>query len=539
MDVVRRSRWILVPFTALVLTCLPAGAAQAQRGPACVRHGGCWSTLAAAVAHAPRGATVELGAGVYHGGVRITRSLALVGAGAHRTAVTGGGPVITVSGSPDVKVSIRDLAISGGVTRAFGEGADRVSFRAYGGGLLVSPVSQPGAEPTAGATVSLRHVRVVGNRATPTTTSPSPSGVTCPVGDCPFSLARGGGIASFGTLSLDHTVVSGNESGRHVSDANGGGVFSALGDLEVHSSLIAANRAVARGIGRYAEGGGLFVESGDVDVRHSRFVGNRADLVTSWPVLGQGTLIDMNANSGAIHVGDGSRVHVGHSRLAHNSITAIDPQGEPLAFDAAMLVGSSRLLMDHTVIVHNRVHADVATAEDVGSSGTAVELDGPGTVTDSLVAGNRVTTYSRDGQSVATAGLAVYDFSDDPRQVTLRRVTVTRNVARAHSLHGSALVKGAGLVNNSLLDLDQVRVTHNSGVAGAPSATAQGGGVWNGADLSGPPVVLRARDSRIAWNSLVTSAGGTRAGGGLFTTAPVVLQRTLIDHNRPEDCAGC
>ena len=61
-------------------------------------------------------------------------------------------------------------------------------------------------------------------------------------------------------------------------------------------------------IGRFAEGGGLFVDSGDLRVSDSTLTRNRADLVTSWPIKGQGKLIDMNANSGAIHIGDKIKV---------------------------------------------------------------------------------------------------------------------------------------------------------------------------------------------------------------------------------------
>jgi hypothetical protein len=541
LDVVRRWPWVVLASLALLLTALPGPWARGEQSHprVCVHNGGCYPSLAAAVAHAASGATVELPPGVFRGGLKITRSVRLVGAGEDRTDIHGGGPVITVTGSPQVTVSLRNLSITGGVTRSYREGGERESFQAFGGGLLVAPVSHPDAEETVGATVRLSHVRVMGNRATPTTTSPSPSGVKCPHGDCPFARAAGGGIANYGTLSLDHTTVSGNTVGSHVSDANGGGVFSALGDLEIGSSVVADNRAVAKGIGRYAEGGGAFVESGGLDVHHSWIVSNRATLVTRLPVHAQGTVIDMNANSGAIHIGDGSQVHISHARLSGNSISAIDPRGEPLAFDAAMLVGDSHLQMDHTVVTHNRVRVDVATAEDVGSSGTALELDGPGMVTDSLVADNPVRTYSRNGQSIATGGVGVYDFAGNPRQVTFRRVRVVGNVATARSSHGSALVKGAGVVNNSLLDLHHVLVAHNVGIARGPSATAQGGGVWNGVDLSGPPVVLRAWDSRIVWNSLTASHGGTRQGGGLFTTAPVTLRHTVIEHNKPDDCVGC
>lgn len=153
-------------------------------------------------------------------------------------------------------------------------------------------------------------------------------------------MTGGGGIANFGTLILNGSEVSDNVAGGVASDAKGGGIFSAVGALSLDHTLVKGNGAVPESIGRFAEGGGVFVDSGAVTVQESVITRNRADLVTSWPVRAGKTLIDMNANGGGIHVGDGSDVTIQDTRITENLARAIDPGGEPLAFDSALIVGN-------------------------------------------------------------------------------------------------------------------------------------------------------------------------------------------------------
>jgi hypothetical protein len=307
----------------------------------------------------------------------------------------------------------------------------------------------------------------------------------------------------------------------------------------VASSVVAANRAAPVRIGRFAEGGGLFVDSGDLRVSDSTLTRNRADLVTSWPIKGQGKLIDMNANSGAIHIGDKIKATISHTTMSWHSISAIDPAGEPLAFDSAMLAGDSSVKMSDTVISHNSNYVNVATTKDVGVSGTTLEFDGPADVQRSRITDNRVKVVSKSGEAGATNGIAVYDFSDNPRQVTIADTVISNNRSIAISKHGSAVVYGGGIVNNSLLELNRVTVRGNTAEAEAPSAIAQGGGIWNGVLLSGPPVRLILNHTKLVGNSLRVSAVGSAKGGGMYTKVPVVQHHSVIKGNHPDTCFAC
>ncbi|OFE18764.1 hypothetical protein BA895_00790 [Humibacillus sp. DSM 29435] len=526
----RRAAFV-ASFGAILAAASPA-AASADTHVICVGSTpGCVATLDAALVSAHDGDTLRLGPGSYAGGVTVSKSVHLVGAGEGRTVIRGGGPVITIAGTtPALDVSLSQLTVAGGV--ATGNG-----FDSRGGGIDIEPTTDGGV----GASVTLTDVTVRNNRATATTVSDSPSGVLCPSGFCPFARARGGGIANSGELTVNRSTVRDNRVDGALSDANGGGIFSELGTLTVKSTVVTANHARPTAIGRFSEGGGIFVDSGNLTVQRSQVTMNRADLVTSWPVKAQGTLIDMNANSGGIHIGNGSTVIISDTVISHNAISAIDPLGEPLAFDAGMCAcGESSVWMTNTVIEHNRVTADVATTQDVGASGSTLEFDGPAVVTHSRISNNTVSVHSRSGPASAIGALTILNFSDNPGRVFVSDSVIAGNTVRSSSANGTAEAVGAGVFNNGLLELDHVRVRGNTARAASPNgSSAQGGGIWNGVSISGPPVVLALRHTSITNNNLSVSPRGSRQGGGLYTTEPIVRDQSVITRNHPDNCAGC
>jgi hypothetical protein len=93
--------------------------------------------------------------------------------------------------------------------------------------------------------------------------------------------------------------------------------------------------------------------------------------------------------------------------------------------------------------------------------------------------------------------------------------------------------------DDSLLALRRVEVRGNSVQADSPTGRAEGAGVWNSDELSGPPVELSADHSVIERNVATGGAGVAIKGGGLFTTFPVSLTATRIAANAPDQCSGC
>ena len=123
--------------------------------------------------------------------------------------------------------------------------------------------------------------------------------------------------------------------------------------------------------------------------------------------------------------------------------------------------------MRDMLITGNTVTSDTLTTEDVAPAGTAVELDGGGTLKRVHILGNPVTVRTSDGLASASSGLAIYDNFDEssPDLVTVDDSVIAGNTAVARSQSGDAQIVGVGVLNNSLLTLRDTAVSHNVGRA--------------------------------------------------------------------------
>jgi filamentous hemagglutinin len=522
-----------------------ASAAQATAATLHVCPHGCgYRQVADAVAAAHAGDSVSVAEGTYRGGFAITTDLALSGAGAGQTTIRGGGPVITVGtldASSEPTVTIRGVTITGGVTHS----AFDTTFEALGGGVFIPPAAA-GASPTA---LTIIGSAITGNVAAPS--SEIDSGMPCgPSGDCAFAHAGGGGIDSWGDLTVRSTLVAGNQaSGPFTSDADGGGIYSQQGTLTVDDTVVTGNRALA-GIpdGRFAEGAGIMVDSFfspdgtcvspqpscQFDLRDSVVNGNASRLTSALPLLSTDGNYVLLANAGGIHVGDHIPTTVQRSTINDNAAVSSDPEGEASSIDAGMIVGASPLTMRDSQVDRNLTATTALTVGDVGPAGSALEVDGSGAIADTSIDGNVASTVSPGGAASTAGGLFVLDTD----LLTVENSTISGNLTVAQSDTGSATVLGGGVFNNSLLLMDHVTVSRNRARAEGPAGDAQGGGIWNGAFIIGPPALTLERSS-VVGNALEASAGIARQGGGVFTTFPIVRVSTVIGGNRPDQCVGC
>jgi len=550
---------LLVP---MVMTLLWAGAGAVSAATLTVCPSGCqYRQIGPAVAAASNGDTIKIGPGTYQGGITIGVSVKLAGAGAGSTIIRGGDHVLTVgsfgaSGEPTVSVS--GVTLTGGLARSSPESVPifgEEGALAAGGGVEIPPQALPAdGPPVKGATVTISDSVITGNIADPS--AAVPSGIKCPggfpQGQCPVAWAFGGGIDSWGSLTLVHTTVSNNTAGPAAglpaicSDCDGGGIVSEQGSLTMTGTTVSGNRAIAAAPnGRFAEGGAVYanLDSGGGDAltaSNSTVTGNSASLTTNLPKFAGGQLIGLNANSGGIHVGDGVPTTVDGTAITGNAVTSTDPRGEAVGIDVAMIVGDSPLTMRNSTISGNTLFSTVATTADAGAGGNALELDGGGTISNTRITGNSTTIVSPSGVAGnAGAGLVMLNNNNDARLVTVHGGVISGNTAVAKTSTGSATSQGAGIFNDSLLELDGVEVSGNSGTATGPGGVAQGAGIWNGTDISGPPVQLDLNDTTVTRNSLTGSHGITVQGAGLFTELPVTLSHSLIALNTPDQCFGC
>jgi hypothetical protein len=456
----------------------------------CVGGTGCFATIQAAVDAAHDGDTITIAPGTFAGGITIDVSVALVGAGANRTTIKGGGPVLTIGqqGGPRRTVSIHGVTITGGVNNSTPD-----TVVSFGGGVSI----RWAAGFTTGATVAITDSVIAGNRVAPQTSAPA--GDFC--GPTPCAYAFGGGIDNAGTLTVTNTRISDNQAGSTptglsvASGAGAGGIFNeGLGTLTLrHSSVIGNRAAVNAPFGTFAGAGGVDGQ-GPMTIEDSVVSGNKVDVSSALTTdFGQA-----EASAGGILVGGSATI--ARTVVHGNTVTATNVAGDAVAFAGGIHVDGSLVLTESTVD-HNQVRASVPPL----SGATVIAAQG----------------------GLSVGGVA-----------TVRNSLISGNSTSAESVGGVVIGGGGGIGSFGQLTLERTVVSGNTAAANGASGTVGGGGISN-FTLGGPDPQLTLTDSVVTGNRLSGSPGVTLQGGGLLTQFPVTLTRTVIAGNTPDQCVGC
>jgi autotransporter family porin len=489
---------------------------------------GCaFSQIAPALAAAKNGDTISIGAGTFDGGLTVDKSVKLVGAGSGRTTISGGGPVLTIgvaAAASEPTVTLDGVTVTGGVTVG-----NLTPFNGRGGGIYIPRA----AGPSTGATVTIRNSVIRGNSVAPL--EATDSGDPC----CPFADAGGGGISNDGTLTLDHTVISGNRSEAAeglTSQAIGAGILNrAFGNLTLKNSVVSDNHAaVTPPNGQEAEAAGIEMVGGTLTINDSLISNNTADLVTSLP-----SGVETFAGS-SVHVQGSVFATVRNSTISGNTASATSLNGDAAGACGGICVDGS-LVISGSTVSDNRVIATTPVGSasiDSGGLGTGCCQEPPTTVTisGSRFIDNRLTATAPAGTAIANGG--GISMAND-KLIRISDSLVSGNSATATTTTGSAIAHGGGVANGGLLTLRNTTVNNNTGTASGPGGEAQGGGIWNGHFGPDLPVQLTLANSAVIRNTLSASQGIILQGGGLFTTFPVTLKNTVIAQNAPDQCSGC
>jgi hypothetical protein len=473
---------------------------------------GCFAQIQPALDAAGAGDTIVVGRGTFAGGITIQKSVRLVGAGATVTIIRGGGPVVTIgdlSGRTAPDVSVSRVTITGGLTNAAGGN----TWVAEGGGVVIPG---PDTGNATAATVSISDSVISGNRASPlTVVGPGP-----PCGPRICSFASGGGIANAGFLTLDDTQVTDNVAGSTATDrsvatdAGGGGINNhPRGTLTLRHSVVSGNRAGASGaLAQYASGGGIF--GGVLTIEASEINGNSVDLSSSFPgsLLGGDDVAE--AESGGIEIDDSGSATIANSTISANSVSGFNSGGD-LLLRAGGIDPDGSLVLNNSHVDDNRVRGNVA----------------PG-------AGFAVIAF---GGGLALGGAP----EPSPATVTVNNSSVDGNLVQVESVDGLAAMLGAGVFDDATMTLRHTTVVGNSGHATGAFGFAQGGGIWGGV-LTGIPADLTVVGGLVADNAVTAGGGITPFGGGVFTADlftlarfPATLVHTQITGNQPDQCFGC
>jgi hypothetical protein len=520
---------------------VPAGhrdrAARVSLQPAsgavlCVGGGaGCYPNIQAALDAAHDGDTIRVATGTFAGGITITKSVRLLGSGAPSTVIKGGGSVITIGqfgAAVEPTVTISGVTITGGYATSSPESVPffgQAGVFALGGGVEIPP----NADFSGGANVTIMNSIITGNRVAPTQTIPSGL-ATCPGGSCPFALAAGGGIDSWGNLTLMDTSVSRNRVGAAsgpanlASDAQAGGIQSYLGALTLVRAAVDDNVVVAAGPnGRYADGGGVFLDGGSFSMDGSSVSHNSALLAASLP-----DSVDLAAIAGGLHIGGGVAATIRNSRFVGNAVTMTNSVGYANAFSGGLHTDAD-ITATGVVISNNTV--TVSSNEFAGGDSGAGEMGAA--FNGAVISGNSVTATSTNGWAIASAGASIYRGS-------LTGSVISGNRATASSPNGGVSVVGGALVGDyGGISLLNSTVSRNAAAGSGATGSVLGGGIFD-AVTSGPPGgPLSLTGTSVMWNAASGSAGVAVGGGGIYTDNVVTSTNSVIAHNLPDQCVGC
>jgi hypothetical protein len=520
----------IVITTLCVVAAWTSAASSAFAADLCVGKPGCFATVQAAVDEAQNGDTIRIGPGTFTGGITIDKDLQVMGVSAGATTIEGGGPVITIGEAlaPDPPtVSISRVTITGGNVDSRGQD----TCCALGGGVFV----EIGENFGRGATVTISDSVITGNRAAPA--------MIFPGSQPPFALAQGGGIDSFGDLTLIDTRVTNNESGATAivsslaSNAHAGGIYNHVqGLLTLRRSVVSDNHARASApYARFAEAGGI-ASFGVLTIEDSIVSDNSAEVDTAFP----GDNDQSGAFAGGIQLINTGSATVTRTIVRGNVVRSTNSVGGSLSASGGIDGDSGLLVLRDSLVERNRVDVSVSAP---GATGIAfaggVGIEGRADVSGTHVIGNEIRSSVPAGFAAASAaGLAA--FSDEP--VLVSDSVVSGNSADALSANGFALAQGGGVLNAGLLTLRRTRIVANRVSASGAAGSAEGGGLWNGVvPVPGFPAVaeLALVDSVVTGNRLTANAGIPLLGGGIFTNVPFTQSGTVVAGNQPDGCFGC
>jgi hypothetical protein len=365
-------------------------------------------------------------------------------------------------------------------------------FVASGGGVWIPP----SAGGTTGASVAISDSVIAGNRAAPasgdqvlgcpcafgagiynagrltvTSTRISDNVVGSTAADPSVAVyAAGGGIVNGrqATLTLRDSVVSGNRaavSPPNGSNTDGGGIVS-YGQLTVEGSVVSGNHSDVEaalpssffsGLFTEANAGGLYLAPGaSATISRSRISGNRVHstntagdasaeaagidaegslLLTDSTVHDNTAVAIVPASSGFLAETDAGGLQVRgsagvrDSRITDNSLSATSETGLALASGGGVFVVGGSLTIERTVVTANSASATGVGGFNLGGGIGSLQFGGGPpelTLTDSVIAANRLA--ASDGVLSQGGGLYTADpLSGTPFPVTLTRTVIEGN----------------------------------------------------------------------------------------------------------------
>jgi hypothetical protein len=313
-------------------------------------------------------------------------------------------------------------------------------------------------------TLTVTDTRVTGNVAGATATS---GGLA--------TDARGGGIfiSNQGSVTVRHSVVSGNRS------------------------------AVVAPHGRWAESGGIAVY-GTLRAEDSVISHNHADAALALPgtflVDNQGEAIGGALRISSPNENPDAQATIIRTTISDNSVTTTNSVGDAYA-PAGGIADKGELVLVDSRVVRNTATASVppnsATLAVAAYGGVQVEV-AAATIRTSQISHNTVTARNTDGPTWVVAG----GIGSASGQVSVDRTLVVGNHGSVNGTTGLAL--GGGIFNTQIEGPPQLALNHSVVTANQLTATAsitpKGGGIYTADFLTDDPVPITRTQTVVAGN---------------------------------------
>ena len=359
------------------------------------------------------------------------------------------------------------------------------------------------------------------------------------------AAAEGGGLWNgTGLMRVENTLVNGNTASGTASDQGGGGVFNAGGTVLIGNSTVISDN-VADGMPGGSGGGILNDAGGRLKVENTTITNNQAMRAGGGieDNSGSATLISVinstiTDNSTGSSPGNGGGVHI--TGAGNFSITNSLVQNNFAAAEGGGLWnGTGIMRVSFTTIDGNT--ASGAGADQGG--GGIFNAGGEVRVLDNTVITNNVA----NGASGSGGGI----LNDVGSQLTVSNTTITGNMA---------MRAGGGIEDNSgsatTVQINNTIITANStgpapgngggihitgpgnmnimgGMVNNNTATAEGGGLWNGTGT------MNVDGVTIDGNT-ASGAGADQGGGGVFNAGGTIniSNGTTITNNVADGASG-
>ena len=259
----------------------------------------CFTSIQAAIDAATDGDRIKIAVGTYQGSLVIDKDIALDGAGAADTIITGEADRRVITTASGVSVLLKAVSVTGG----------HPHLTPVGGGILNR------------GSLELVDLIVAGNSAG----------------------GYGGGIYNVGTLSLKHSEVSDNVATgvEPFGESTAGGIFN-LGDATLFGSTVRGNSA-------YYDGG--IENRGTMTLRKSTVSDNSAGVFTGG-IGNSGTLILYDSSVSSNSAGHNGGIGNGGELTLHNSLVN-DNVARGFGGGAAGIANGGTLAMYDTAVTGN------------------------------------------------------------------------------------------------------------------------------------------------------------------------------------------